>query len=46
MFTNSNIQLSHTFTMIGFITEFKLRFTDDTRSNVFENAIPEMKVTV
>ena len=44
MFTNFNIQVSHTFTMIGLIAEFTLKFMSDIRSKTFGNPILEMKV--
>ena len=44
MFTNSNSQLSHTFTIIGLIAESKLKFINDTSSKIFGNLILEMKV--
>ena len=44
IFTNSNIQVSHTFTIIGLITESTLKFINNTRSKIFGNLILEMKV--
>ena len=44
MFTNSNIEVSHTFTTIGLIAESTLKFINDTRSKIFGNLILEMKV--
>ena len=45
-FTNSNIQVSHTFTIIGHIAESTLKFINNTRSKIFGNLILEMKVFV
>ena len=44
MFTNFKIQVSHTFTIIGLIAQFTLKFINDTRSKIFGNLILEMKV--
>ena len=44
MFTNSNIQVSHTFTIIGLIAESTLKFINDTRSKIYGNPIFEMEV--
>ena len=44
MFTNSNLQVSHTFTIIGLIVESRLKFINDTRNKIFGNPILEMKV--
>ena len=44
MFTNSNILVSHTFTMKGLIAEPTLKFINDTRSKILGNVILEMKV--
>ena len=44
MFTNSNSQVSHKFTIIGLIAESKLKFINDTSSKIFGNLILEMKV--
>ena len=44
MFTNSNIQVSHPFTIIGLIAESTLKFINDTRRKIFGNPILEMKV--
>ena len=41
MITNSTIQVSHTFTIIGLIAESTLKFVYDTRSG---NPILEIKV--
>ena len=43
MFTNSFIQMSHTFTIVGRITESTLKPINDTGSKIFENEIFEMK---
>ena len=43
MFTSSNIQVSHTFIIIGLIAESTLKFINDTRSNIFGNLILKMK---
>ena len=37
MFTNSNIQVSHAFTIIGLIADSTLKFINDTRSKIFGN---------
>ena len=44
MFTNSYIQAFNTFTIIGLTPQSTLKPINDTRSNIFENAIFEMKV--
>ena len=44
MFTNSYIQVSNTFTIIGPIAESTLKLINDIRSKVFENPVFEMKV--
>ena len=44
MFTNSYIQVFNTFTIIGLAPQSTLKPINDTRSNIFENAIFEMKV--
>ena len=44
MFTSSNIQVSHTFTIIGLIAESTLKVINDTRSKIFGNLILERKV--
>ena len=44
MLTNSNIQVSHTFTIIGLIAESTLKFISDTRSKIFGNLILKIKV--
>ena len=44
IFTNSNIQVSHTFTIIGLIAESTLKLIHYTRSKIFGNLILEMKV--
>ena len=44
MFTNSNINVSHIFTITGLIAEFTLKYINDTRSKIFGNPILEMKV--
>ena len=44
MFTNPNIQVSHTFTIIGLIAESTLKLTHDTKSKIFGNLILKMKV--
>ena len=44
MITNSSIQVSHTFTIIGLIAESTLKFVCDTRSKIFGNPILEIKV--
>ena len=44
MITNSSIQVSHTFTIIGLIAESTLKFVYDTRSKIFGNPILEIKV--
>ena len=43
MFTNSNIQVSYTFTIEGLIAEPTLKFINNTRSKIFRNLIFEMK---
>ena len=37
MFTNSNIQVSHTFTIIGLIADSTLKLINNTRSKIFRN---------
>ena len=44
MFTNSNIQVSQIFTIIGLFAESTLKLKNETRSKIFGNPIPEMKV--
>ena len=44
MFTNFNIQVSHTFTIIGLIAVSTLKFISDTRSKIFGNRILETKL--
>ena len=44
MFTNSNIQISHTFAIIRLIAEFTVKFINNTRSKIFGNPILEIKV--
>ena len=43
MFTNSNMQVSHKFTIVGLIAESTLKFINDTRTKIFGNMILEMK---
>ena len=42
MFTNSNDQVSDTFTIIGLIAESTLKFINNTRGKIFGNPILEM----
>ena len=44
MFSNSNIQVSRTFTIIGLNAESTLKFINNTRSKIFGNLIIEVKV--
>ena len=44
MFTDSFIEVSNTFTMIGLIAESTLKLINDPRSKVFGNPILEKKV--
>ena len=44
LFTNSYIQVSHTFIIIGLIEESTLKLINDTISKIFGNLILEMKV--
>ena len=44
MSSNSNIQVFHTFTIIGLTAESTLKFVNGTRSKIFGNLILEMKV--
>ena len=46
MFTNSNTQVSHAFTITGtgLIAESTLKFINDTKSKIFGNPIFDMKV--
>ena len=44
MFTNSNIQVSHTSTIIGLIAESIQKFINDTKSKIFGNLILETKL--
>ena len=44
MLTNPNIQVPHTFAIIGLIAESALKFINSTRSKIFGNLIREMKV--
>ena len=43
MFTNSYIQVSHTFAIIGPIAESTLKHINNTRHKTFRNEILEMK---
>ena len=44
MFTNSNIHVSHTFTVVGLIAESTFKFINDTRRKIFGSPLLEMKV--
>ena len=44
MSTNSYIEMSNTFTIIGFMAKSTLKLTKDTRIKIIVNAIFEMKV--
>ena len=44
MFTNSNIQVSHTVTVVGPIGESTKKYINDTRSKIFVNLILQMKI--
>ena len=44
MFTNSYIQMSHTFPMIGLIAESTMKLIGDIGSKIFGDPIFEMKV--
>ena len=39
MFTHSNVQVSHTFTIIGLIAESTLKFINDIRNKIIGNLI-------
>ena len=43
MFTSSNIQVSHAFTIIGLIAESTMKFINDYRSKIFGNLILEFQ---
>ena len=43
MFTSSNIQASHAFTIIGLIAESTMKFINDYRSKIFGNLILEFQ---
>ena len=46
MFTNSFIEVSHTFTIVGLIAESTMKLINDTRNESFGNPIFEMKVVL
>ena len=46
MFTNSNIRVSYTFTVIALIAESTLKFINKIISKIFGNLILEMNVVV
>ena len=43
MFTSSNIQVSHAFTILGLIAESTMKFINDCRSKIFGNLILEFQ---